>query len=632
MSSKIRVLDEQTINKIAAGEVIENPASVVKELVENSIDAGSTNICVEIKGGGRQLIRITDDGCGMNGDDALLCLERHATSKIRDVEDIHSIYTMGFRGEAVPSIASISKFNLMTCPVHSNKSESDSKGTMVVVDGGKIVQCCPIARSQGTTIEVKSLFFNVPVRKKFQKSPAYDANEILKVLSNIALGHPSIKFELICDQKNVLVTRPDSNEQNSLKKRVEEILGAEFCSATCPIEAQKGEYFLKGLIGVPGYTRHNRTGQHLFINKRAVLSPLVSFAVRDGYGTALPQNRHPVYVLHLTIPGMLVDVNVHPQKREVRLRQEQALKEMIMEAVRNGLQHASPLSFETVDLPQANFMDEPAQTFMPASNKDYASFAVGNEPSTFQKPFNATRDSFREMPALAPLPSLPERKMPFQPIPSTVSELFATPPSKSPKVLAALKQYLLIDSSGLREHGEKHNGEVLCLVDQRAAHSRIIFERLSTQAQKLSSERLPLQALLIPYTFETTPLESALLVQYVERLNALGISLRQSGPNVFLIDAIPQIFGNSDLRALVTGIVNAMRDNSGSDILQQEQEKQIAAIASRAAVSQQRSLTSDEAQALMDQLMKCQSPFQCPMGKPTMISITYEELSKRFQK
>ena len=230
-SSKIRVLDEHTINKMAAGEVIESPASVVKELVENSLDAQATDICVEIKSGGRQLIRVTDNGCGMNPDDALLCLERHATSKIKEVEDIQSIFTMGFRGEAIPSIASISKFILLTCA-------QEGKGTLLIVEGGKIIQCGEAVRSQGTTIEVKSLFFNVPVRKKFQKSPAYDANEILKIITILSLGHPHVKFQMIDNEKSVLQTgmpiETDFKEQ--MKDRIATVLGAEFIKACSPLD------------------------------------------------------------------------------------------------------------------------------------------------------------------------------------------------------------------------------------------------------------------------------------------------------------------------------------------------------------------------------------------------------------
>ena len=337
MASRIRVLNENTINKIAAGEVIENPASVVKELVENSLDAGASEICVEVVGGGRQLIRITDNGCGMNGDDALLCLERHATSKIRNVEDISEVSTMGFRGEAIPSIASISKFTLITCPAPSE--EGDSNATMVIVDGGNLIKCCGAERSPGTTIEVKSLFFNIPVRKKFQKSPTYDSNEILKMLSILSLGNPTIKFILISNHKTVLSTTGgiSDNFLTNLGERISLTLGLEFSSSLISFEEKAADFHVAGFLGKPNYHRHNRTGQYLFINQRPVFSPIISNLVREGYGPTLPTNRYPVFVLHLSLPGSFIDVNVHPQKREVRLRYEHAFRQTFIQSIEKGL-------------------------------------------------------------------------------------------------------------------------------------------------------------------------------------------------------------------------------------------------------------------------------------------------------
>ena len=348
MTSKIRVLNDQTINKIAAGEVIENPASVLKELVENSLDAGATSICVEIQEGGRQLIRVSDDGCGMSSDDALLCLERHATSKIREVEDIEDLLTMGFRGEAIPSIAAISKLTLLTSSLHEEGKKGE--GTLIVVDGGRLLTCSSAPRSRGTTIEVKSLFFNVPVRRKFQKSPAFDSQEILKLLGLLALAYPSVQFELISDQKTLLKT-PLSPSLLSfhelLGRRLECVLGKEYSSGILPLQFQQKPYELEGYIGSPSSHKPNRTGQHLYINQRLVFSPLIASAVREGYGTMLPNHRYPIFLLHLRMPGSLLDVNVHPQKKEVRLRQEFQLKEMVIQSIQMSLRqeqrHLSPI-------------------------------------------------------------------------------------------------------------------------------------------------------------------------------------------------------------------------------------------------------------------------------------------------
>lgn len=628
MVSKIRVLDEHTINKIAAGEVIENPSSVVKELIENSLDAGAEEICIEIKGGGRQLIRITDNGCGMNGDDALLCLERHATSKIRNVEDIHEIFTMGFRGEAIPSIASISKFTLITCPKQEDGKREDL-GTMVIVEGGRVIQCCPVSRSPGTTIEVKSLFFNVPVRKKFQKSPVYDTNEILKMISGLALGYPNIKFQLISDQQTLLSTLPPTGNQfhDQLSQRIKDILGSDFADSICRVEYVKDEYSLKGYVGVPAYTRHNRTGQYLFINQRLVSSPLVSFAVRDGFGTTLPSNRHPVFVLHLTLPGTLVDVNVHPQKREVRLRQEFMMKDLIREGINNALHCSSDALLDPFSMPnEINISPSP-------------SFAMFEMPSEEPPAFFSTKKQFVDIPTEKTpfeLPALPTNfqasesiKQSYQPTPSKQEEAilpFKASPL-SPRVIATIKHYILLDQSP--SFPEKREG--LCMIDQKSAHSRIIFDKFQKQL-KSQSEQIAVQTLLIPYSFDVTPLESVQLLNRLDALNKLGIRMHQAGPNKFLVDAIPSFFGNTDLQSLITTLVHASREDEDTTNFHQERARKVALAAAQASISHNARLSIMEAQALVDQLMQCDQPYQCPLGKQTFLFLSQDELEKRFLK
>lgn len=572
MSSKIRVLKDHTINQIAAGEVIENPASVVKELVENSIDAGSTEICVEIKGGGRQLIRITDNGCGMNSDDALLCLERHATSKIKEVDDIHTIMTMGFRGEAIPSIASISQFSLLTC------SGESKEGTLVIVDGGRIVKYAPAPRSIGTTIEVKSLFFNVPVRKKFQKSPQLDTNEILKILSTLALGHPLIKFELISNQETILST---PILKKDLEERIKQVLGSEYYSSLTPIEGSRGEIQLKGFIGLPAFTKQNRTGQYLFINHRCVHSPLISYAIREGFGTTLASNRHPIYVLHLSLPGHSVDVNVHPQKKEVRLRQEQDLKQLIIGSVEAALQNAGfSYSNDFIVLPPTTFNEPPAF-------KPYASF----------EPLREEQIRYE-----APKP---------QPEPALFSQTAAP---TAPRVLLTAPNYILLDPQTTPS-----KDAILCLVDQRAAHARIIFEKL------LEKKNSPSQPLLIPYSLETTPLEAAFIIEQLPFLQEIGIHIHQSGPQSFIIDSIPDFFGNVDLDTLITNLVHDQKLSVA------DREKILAVTASRSALSKNKKLSLDEAQVLLNRLFKCQTPLCCPQGKATLIHMKADEIEKLFK-
>lgn len=659
MPSKIRVLSDHTINKIAAGEVIENPASVVKELVENSLDAGSTDICIEIQGGGRQMIRISDNGCGMNPDDALLCLERHATSKLREVEEIHSLSTMGFRGEAIPSIASISKFNLLTCPA-TEEGAAPSLGTMVMVDGGKIISCNPAARSQGTTIEVKALFFNVPVRKKFLKSPSVDANEILKTVSLLALGYPEIKFQLLSDGKSLLMAPPsrESSFAEKLGSRIETVLGSDFLQNSSLIEAKKDKITLEGVIGQPSNTRHNRTGQYLFINRRAVVSPLVAYAVKEGFGTSIATGRFPVFVLHLSVDGDLVDVNVHPQKREVRLRQEQLIKELITQAVRSGISPSRSSFFPSSPTTNSNSAINPVfSEAFPAQGSSFTQDVpetwVFQPKAHFENPICSRPDFLHseERKAVSlPSSAFPPQKHPYQepsfkelsvstkPQTHTASSLPFSNPSEEPlKATTTIPGYILLDNSMHHPFLEKgcrlpEKGGII-LIDQKNAHSRILFEKLS---QGQANQPIAQQTLLVPHTIELNSYESEILHTSLPLLNKMGIHIQEFGPNTFLIDAIPQAFGNSNIDILVADIIHDLRslqtEHTNDQVIFREQAKRIAQAAARATVSCSRRLSLMEAQALLDQLIKCQHPYLCPSGKPIIAQITLDELAKLFQR
>lgn len=593
MSSKIRVLDEHTINQIAAGEVIENPASVVKELVENAIDAGAKEITVEIRGGGRQLIRITDDGCGMNRDDALLCLERHATSKIRTMDDLHSVLTMGFRGEAVPSIASISKMTLLTC------AAQDAEGTLITIDGGKVLQCSPAARSKGTTFEVKSLFFNVPVRKKFQRSPTYDAAEVLKVVSLEALAHPQIRFELINNQEKALVAKVSSQEGflERMGERIVDVLGAEFFHALIPIDCTHKGYRLAGYVGMPACTRQNRTGQYLFINHRAVYSSLISQAVRAAYGTALPTGRHPLFVLFLFLDGTLVDVNVHPQKREVRLRQDLQLREVITMAVEEALQHSKEAMFDA--LPEPEIFPEGLPQF--ESRKESFAFSFVPAPEKFR--VDAPVSAFKPEPAPPPL-------------------LFPAEEEKKPiypglHVIGTLPGYLLLSSS---------DGKIF-VCDQRAAHARILYEKLLGQEQAAAS--LPVQQLLIPHTLEFLPGEAVCLKEHLTHFHQLGLQIQPFGSHTFILHSVPRLLEKVPVKDLILDILDDLRPSHKGDSLA-EIHKRIAQTAGRSAVSRQRRLALNEGEGLYVQLMKCRSPLECPNGRPTLVELTPQEIAQLF--
>jgi DNA mismatch repair protein MutL len=638
MSSKIRVLTEHTINKIAAGEVIENPASVVKELVENALDAGSTEICIEIQAGGRQLIRISDNGCGMSSDDALLCLERHATSKISDVDDIENIFTMGFRGEAIPSIASISKFTLLTCP--QKEEGKNHSGTLVMVDGGRILSTAPAARSPGTTIEVKSLFFNVPVRRKFQKSPAYDTQEILKIVSTLALGYPSVQFELVSDHKSLLRTPTLPSKQSFqelLGKRIDTILGKDFSQHLTPLSFNMNPFDLVGYIGLPSYNKSNKTGQYLFINQRAVYSPMFASAIREGFGTMLPTNRYPAFVLHLRLPGSLVDVNVHPQKKEVRIRQEHFLKESLIQAVQTALRRQSSPSVEIeqkenhLSTTYSSLLAPFKSTFPPPKNPELEGdweYRSSTPPPAENIPLQ-TSPSMTTKPSMMPqTPSLVVR--PKTSLEHQESLLSFAQPKCLGRVSMTLVDYIVLDPQSLepdffaRWIQNKEGG--LCLIDQKAAYSRIYYEKLLGKSNKVAS-----QALLLPITLQFSSIESSLLKRQLDLLNEMGFSIREFGDNTFLVDALPDIIKKEDLETCIHALVDDLIEQQHTRHLQIKREEQLALAACRASIPKMKRLGVAEAQALINQLFECQLPWQCPMGKSTILYLSPETIAHHFK-
>lgn len=590
MESKIRLLDEHTINQIAAGEVIENPASVVKELLDNAIDSEASEITVEIIGGGRELIRVSDNGCGMNKDDALLCLERHATSKIRKTDDLFTVATMGFRGEALPSIASISKFSLLTSP-------QETEGFLVQCAGGKIFDASPAARNQGTTVEVKQLFYNVPVRRKFQRSPTYDANEIQKLVTLLALAHPDIQFELLHNGKRILQAKRTTS-QETMRERIIDLFGKDYIRLLTPIRFTQGSVVIEGFIGFPEHHRPNRTGQYLFINKRPLFSLMISQTMKEAYGTALPSQRHPLFFLFLTLPSSLVDVNVHPQKKEVRLRQQSTMREMLFRAVEEAL-HTKPAALPTPP---------------PVS-------------AVYQPPVNPPSFAFKNPQTSFSLPELPRRTVPTTyetPKQETlfVSEAIETPKKPAFHAIATLRGYCLVQKL---ENGQ----EMLALLDQKAAHRRILFEELVQRAQKETSQSL--QMLLIPHTFDLPAHEAEVLQEHLPTLNRLGFQIDACGSTAFKIDALPTSVGNLDLDALVMELLESLKDTESASALEHLLEKKLADAACRAALSGQTKLSRDAAQKLLDGLSTCQNQTHDPFGNPLICPLGPEEITKLFQ-
>jgi len=487
----IRKLDNHTINKIAAGEVIENPASVVKELIDNALDAGSTEITVDIKQGGRTLIRVADNGIGMEKEDALLSLERHATSKIQEVEDLFSIDTMGFRGEAIPSIASISKFSL-----HTRRELA----TYLDVEGGELLSVDMRDRSQGTTIEVRDLFFNVPVRRKFQKSPAYDAIEVHKTVMKLALANPSCHFELTSDNEVILKTRGID-----LKSRIEDVLGKDYLDEALPIYAEGHDMIINGFLGKPLASKPNRLSQHLFINRRPVFSPFIAECIRESYGSAMPEGRFPMFVLEITAPKDLIDINVHPQKKEVRLRHFDQFKSVIAKAIQSTLFGKAP------EIPRSTFVINSVPLERPQ-------FVCREEEEIVEE-----RCREQEL----PLPP-PKREL-----------------------------YLLFVSSEIALlKGALGEGEALfTMIDLKALRETVLSASLKEESTR---ELVPF---LIPYVFQVPYDEEELLKNHLVDLEKSGIPLREFGDGHFCLEALPSSFGSLNLGVFIEDLIAGLKED-----------------------------------------------------------------------
>lgn len=567
MSSKIRILSDLTINKIAAGEVIENPASVVKELMENAVDAGATRIVLEVKGGGLGLIRVSDDGQGMSADDAVLSLERHATSKIRDDNDLFDIVTMGFRGEALASIAAVSKLTLTT--------SLGKEGTKVEVAGGTTMKVESAARARGTTIEVASLFYNVPARKKFQKSASVCSAEITRVVTLISLANPHITFEVIQQDKRTLMIAAEAQKEGALNRRAKTVLGPDFDDEAFAVSYKEGAIQIEGILGAPSKSRPNRRGHYFFINGRSVQSPALAFAVKDGYGTRLEEHRFPTCVLHIQMPPGLIDVNVHPQKKEIRFKDEAAIKMMLRQAVIRSLNPVvkqPSISFETLSF---------SETYTP-------------------RPATQQTLAFRE-----------EIKEPEAAQGNLVLKLFR------PKGIGLHKNYLLLEARSIAEtmHLEAEDGIVF--VDLQAAHARILFE----QAQ--SPDCIESQTLLIPITLSLSMSEMESVRAQEPILKQLGFELREAGPKSYLVESCPPELSPEEVKEfIIEGVVEISEK-------QYKKERALSAYCARLAKRKQ-IVVLQEALYLFEELLKTQAPLHCPQGKPTLTQMRDHDIINSF--
>ena len=628
---KIRIMGEALSNRIAAGEVIERPASVVKELVENAIDAGASRITIEAERAGTRLISVGDDGCGMDAEDVLLALEPHGTSKLTDESQLDHITTMGFRGEALPSIASISRFELFSRPV------GETEGTALNVEGGRIIGSSPAGGRVGTVVRVRDLFFNTPARKKFLKSPATEEHHIEEMTAVLALGHPEVGFSLRLDGRMSLNVPPESRED-----RLREILGREYMRRMLVLEHREGDMAVSGFVAEPGFTRGGRREQRCYINRRAVEAPAVYRGIRDGYGTiGFESGRFPPAVLFIEMPPEQLDVNVHPAKREVRFKSDYVVSQLIATAVRMALRRrrdaaeALPESLEVVVNP------------LTSNPKPPVDYVLGEATTNYTPRTGEAQDL--PLPELPPLPPLGGEETPV-PMPGrddwradAVPESLTDAPLVTPREFHATAaapaapgmetaddagdnwpdQVLgIYDKSFLLCAGR----DGLIIVDQHAAHERIMFEAIVADYERDSSSA---QTLLLPAVLELSHAQFGLLLRHRKIFERLGFEFEPAGGTSVLLSAVPVRLGSKrPPEELVPDMLEQLLDDSGGKL--PVEGEYAARAACHAAVRAHDELTVEEAQELLRQLRNCRQGRLCPHGRPTMIDITRRELEKRF--
>jgi DNA mismatch repair protein MutL len=602
---RIHLLDLQTIEQIRAGEVIERPASVVKELVENAIDAGARTISVRITGGGISEIVVQDDGEGMSPEDAQLAVQRHATSKLTTSAELFALSTLGFRGEGLASIAAVAHLELLT------RMPTAMEGVRVKVIGGVLTDTAPAAAPPGTTVTVRHLFFNTPPRRAFLKSPTAEGNQIEEMMIGLALSRPQIRFLFMWEQRVVF----DALPQDSLVGRVRTVLGKDWAEGLIPLAnadepVEESGIGLTGLIGPPERHKNTRTAQYFFVNKRLVKSQPLSFALSRGYGELLPAGRFPLGVIFLTIPLHTVDVNVHPTKREVKFQDERTVLHVLVHGVRRALDQAN--LFKTVSL-------------VPTTASSAALSSEVPIPDPADYPLRHRSDLAR--------PDSPLRLVPKPPSPAPLAS--AMPVSGGMESQPVL--WRRSDGTEFRIVGQSHELFVLVevagelwVVDQHAAHERVMYEQVLATLHNRKGES---QALLLPFTFELPAAARAALEEVQEYLTTLGFDIRPFGGSTYHVQATPPYFRPSDTPALIVELAQARAESRSDNSVEAKLEDLAARVACKVkSVKAGQTLTTEAMKALVTSLLACRSPFVCPHGRPTLVRLPVQQLAAQFDR
>ncbi|MDD5687577.1 MAG: DNA mismatch repair endonuclease MutL [Elusimicrobia bacterium] len=563
--NRIKILPLDIVNKIAAGEVIERPASVVKELVENSLDANAKYITIMIKKSGKELISVSDDGCGMTKEDAVLSIKRHSTSKISDITDLEKIYTLGFRGEALPSIASISNMEIVTRTNDSNVASS------IKIENGNVVNLSEIGAPCGTTVEVKNIFMNVPARLKFLKSETTEKNKIISLITEYAISYYNVYFRLISDDKEVFTYSPADN----LEVRLAQIFGNEFIRELLSIELKHEQISICGFVSKPEKTFLNRNRSFVFINRRPVNSRIIVSAVKNGYEEYLKKKENPAMFLFFEINPESIDVNVHPTKREIKFKDENAVYSLVYQAIRSRIltKESIPAVASKIDISK------------PVS--DYARNISSKSAEYIAQEFSVrqTKDSAESKPLQV----------------KYIGRIF--------------ELYILIEDNGN-----------LLIIDQHAAQEKILYEKFKRQINK---KTLEIQHLLIPVNIELSPKEFNILQGLKDNLENLGFEIEEFGKNTFVVKSVPAIIGDVSIDVIIAEVIRKKKSGEISDTSDEITENLIKT-ACKTAIKSGDKLSEMEVSKLLDELFKCSNPYTCPHGRPTIIQLTKDEIDKRF--
>ncbi len=616
-------------NKIAAGEVVQRPASALKELMENALDAGATEINVFLKSAGSELIHVVDNGCGMCERDALVAFERHATSKIQAIEDLESIRTLGFRGEALASIAAVAQVELKTRRVN------DDAGFAVRIDGGEVVSTEPCAMPAGTSIAVRNLFFNVPARRSFLKTPATEFKHLVETFQFVALSHPNISFALYHDNNEVyeLSVSKQKSFFEALQTRVIDLFGKQYVDKLIAVEEKTSYLSVKGLVGDPEFHKRSRGEQFMFVNERYIKSRYLEHAVRTAYDDLLPEGAFPFFVIFLQIDPRHIDVNVHPTKAEVKFDDERGMYGFIRTVVKKGLS-------TSLLTPQFDFKEgiQPAETNLRSTG------APSQGPGSWSGASPSPGGSAGRPGAFAPGTFPPGRtggtSSPAGPLGAITARMYERPGEKDSEGVVVPSE-TNIDTYRVETGKESnllwqlHGAYILTqirsgmmIIDQNAAHERVLFEKA---LHSLESGFGLSQQLLFPHTLEFNPAEFELIKELLGPLRALGFEIDQFGGRTVIVRGVPAEIKVGDERRILEEILEQFKSNQDTLKLQ-SRENLAKSLARRGAIRSGTPLDIKEMRSLVDQLFMCEKPQVCPYGRPTIVNISIEELDARFGK